>query len=254
MIEQGFIKVHRSMLKWEWYDDIYTTRLFIHLLLTANYDERSWRGVVVKRGQRVCSYDTLSKETGLSVRSIRTALKRLESTGEVTKQSNAQYSIITANNYDKYQGATDETTSERQSSDKQATSERQASDNNERKIKKDKKDKKDKEEYVRGFDNAFEDFKEMRKKIRAPLTERAEQLIHDKLNRLSGGNEQSKIAILNQSIERGWRGVFEIKETENEQSGRNNEINPKPNLDFTKLPAGVLRMQLLQRDGMGSSD
>ncbi len=94
----------------------------------------------------------------------------------------------------------------------------------------------------------------MRKKIKAPLTERAEQLIHDKLDRLSGGNEQSKIAILNQSIERGWRGVFEIKETEIEQSGRNNEINPKPNLDFTKLPAGVLRMQLLQRDGMGSGD
>ena len=37
MLEGGFILLHRSILRWEWYGDLNTARLFIHLLLTVNY-------------------------------------------------------------------------------------------------------------------------------------------------------------------------------------------------------------------------
>ena len=37
MLNEGFILLHRSMLRWEWYGDGNTARLFIHLLLTVNY-------------------------------------------------------------------------------------------------------------------------------------------------------------------------------------------------------------------------
>jgi len=37
------------MLDWEWYDDINTKVLFIHLLIKANWKEKKWRGIKIKR-------------------------------------------------------------------------------------------------------------------------------------------------------------------------------------------------------------
>src|SRR5260221_7431987 len=53
----------------------------------------------------------------------------------------------------------------------------------------------------------WNEFKKNRKKLRAPMTEYAETLILGKLDRwkLEGADS---IAILNESIENGWRGVF----------------------------------------------
>jgi hypothetical protein len=77
----GFIKLHRSLLKWEWYDDMNVFRVFLHLLLTANYEDKNWHGITIKRGQRVFSFEGLSKETKLSVRNVRTAIDKLKTTG-----------------------------------------------------------------------------------------------------------------------------------------------------------------------------
>lgn len=103
MLENGFVKLHRSLLKWEWYDDLNTFKLFMHLLLTVNYYDSKWHGVMIKRGSRAISRNKLAKETKLSEQSVRTAIKHLISTGELTKQNMGQYSILTITNYDKYQ-------------------------------------------------------------------------------------------------------------------------------------------------------
>lgn len=99
----GFVKIHRSILKWEWYSDIPAFRLFTHLLLTVNHKDEHWHGIVIKRGQRVTSYPQLSKEAGLTIKQIRGTLKRLVGTGEVAHEATSKYSIITVNNYDLYQ-------------------------------------------------------------------------------------------------------------------------------------------------------
>jgi hypothetical protein len=36
----GWIKIHRSILEWEWYEDTNTFRLFMHLILKANHKDR----------------------------------------------------------------------------------------------------------------------------------------------------------------------------------------------------------------------
>ena len=126
MLENGFVKLHRSLLKWEWYDDLNTFKLFMHLLLTVNYYDRQWRGKTVKRGSRITSYAILAKETKLSIKSVRTAIKHLISTGEVAKVSNSEYTIITVNNYDKYQDAANEQAGEGQAKGKQGAGEGQA--------------------------------------------------------------------------------------------------------------------------------
>lgn len=99
----GWIKLHRQMTEWEWYNDANTIRLFLHLLLTANHDDNRWQGVMVRRGQRIAGRHTLSEELGISERSIRTSLKRLKSTSEVTIKATNRFSVITVNNYEKYQ-------------------------------------------------------------------------------------------------------------------------------------------------------
>lgn len=74
--------------------------------------------------------------------------------------------------------------------------------------------KKSKEEYkcASALDVALNDFAEMRKKMRKPLTDRALALTLSELEKLAPGDDDKKIAILNQSIQRGWQGVFPLKD------------------------------------------
>jgi len=117
----GWIKIHRSILDWEWYEDTNTFRLFIHLILKANHKDKNYKGKLIKRGCLVTGRDLLSVETGLSVRQIRTSLTRLKMTNEVTIKSNSKGTEIQIVNYDKYQLVTNEETNERPTKDQQVT-------------------------------------------------------------------------------------------------------------------------------------
>lgn len=101
--DKSFIKLHRRMLKWEWYDDINTKVLFIHLLLIANWEDKKWKGIVIKRGQVVAGRKKLSKETGLTEQQIRTSLNKLISTNEITSKTTNKYTLLTIEKYDVYQ-------------------------------------------------------------------------------------------------------------------------------------------------------
>jgi len=81
-MNHGWIKLHRSLLDWEWYDDVNVTRLFLHCLFKANHKDKKYRGSVVKRGTFLTGRDLLAVETGLSVRQVRTSLSKLKSTNE----------------------------------------------------------------------------------------------------------------------------------------------------------------------------
>ena len=103
MLESGYIKVYRSLLFWEWYDDANTLRVFLHLLLTANHEEQSWKGIKVQRGQRVSSFSKIGQELGLSEKEVRTAVRHLIKTGEVAHNATSKYGVFTVNNYDRFQ-------------------------------------------------------------------------------------------------------------------------------------------------------
>lgn len=123
----GFVTLHRRILDWEWYTDSATKDVFLHLLLTANYTDFTFRGRVIKRGQVVTSLPSISTGTGLSIQQARTALKHLESTGEITDEATCQYRIITIVKYNDYQNATDDLTGNQQAinrrSNRQSTDE-----------------------------------------------------------------------------------------------------------------------------------
>lgn len=99
----GWIKVHRKIVDWEWWDDHNTTRLFMYLLLMACHDEQKYKGTTIKRGQLVTSRAKLSLATGISERSIRTSLENLKTTNEITIKSTNRFTIITICKYEDYQ-------------------------------------------------------------------------------------------------------------------------------------------------------
>lgn len=136
MLESGYIKLYRSLLNWEWYDDINTKTVFLHLLLTVSIEESKWHGITVPRGARVSSYQTLAKETGLSVQQLRTSVKRLESTGTLTRYKYPKYTVFALKNFDKYQPSTSKETNCQQGANKVPTGSQQQY----KKIEEDKED------------------------------------------------------------------------------------------------------------------
>ena len=140
--DKEYIKIFRKMLNWEWYTDVNTTKLFLHCLLKANWKDGNWRGYSYKRGQFITSLPTLARETGLTIRQIRTGLEHLKATGEVTDWHDSKIRIITVNFYDEYQGS--DRPNGRQTTGK-LTGERQASDSRYKKYKNNKEDKENKE-------------------------------------------------------------------------------------------------------------
>lgn len=117
----GWIKLHRKIDNWCWFNEPNTFLVFIHLLLMANVEDKNWRGVVVKRGSVITSVFRLSKRTGVSIRSVRTSLTHLKSTNEVTMYSTSKYTVISINNFNTYQEVTSQLTNSRQGTDKVPT-------------------------------------------------------------------------------------------------------------------------------------
>ena len=103
-MNDGFIKIYRSLLGWEWYKNPNTKIVFLHLLLNANWEETSYRGHKIPRGSLVCGRKKLAKDLGLSEQEIRTALTHLKSTNEITIHPTNKFSVITIVNWEKFQG------------------------------------------------------------------------------------------------------------------------------------------------------
>lgn len=104
----GWIKIYRKITDWEWYKDVSTLHLFIHLLITANREDKSWRGIVVGRGQRLTSRSALASDTGLSEGQVKRSLNKLIATNNLTIKATNKYTLITICNYESYQDSSND--------------------------------------------------------------------------------------------------------------------------------------------------
>jgi uncharacterized membrane protein YfhO len=131
MSKQGWIKLHRKLLDWEWYGDIKVSRLFIHCLLKANHQPAKWQGIDIKRGEFITSISTLELETCLSKQSIRSAIKKLEKTKNLTHKTTNKYTLISITCYEDYQD--EQQTNNKQITNKQQTNNKQITTNKNKK-------------------------------------------------------------------------------------------------------------------------
>ena len=117
-MDGNFIKIDRKLLDWGWYPDINTCRLFLHMLLKANWKDGNFKGLPVPRGSFVSSIGKLSEETTLTPDEVRTAIGHLLETGEITKQSTNKFTVFTVKNYGIYQEITKQAPTKAQASPK----------------------------------------------------------------------------------------------------------------------------------------
>ena len=206
----GFIKLDRKILNWEWYKNKNTRLVFLHLLLTANYEPGEWRGIKYEAGECLTSLPKLATECSLTIQQVRTSLSNMKSTGEITERTVKKCRVITINNWALYQ-------SDNRKNNRKVTGnqqDKQQDDNRETNSSIRNKEIKNKEyKYYEdpNIDLAFADYVAMRKQIKKPMSDRAIELAKEKLDKLSGGDVAKAVAILNQSIMNSWQGLFEVK-------------------------------------------
>lgn len=222
MAKGPFLPVARSLQEhWLWDDKPFSKgQAWIDLLLLANYTDKTTRHrgqlVTCKRGDVNLSMLELADRWGWDRKKVKRYLNALEMDGMVSVNATTQRTTITIENYGVYNGSADNTPG----NDGDNTPGNEG-DNRPGITKKEKKEKKERREINSLKDvlesappemvPALRDFVDMRKTIKAPMTARALELLIGKLNRLSGGDVQLCIEILNQSVENGWKGVYELK-------------------------------------------
>jgi hypothetical protein len=97
--KEDWIKLHKSLLDWEWYSNSKMLHLWIHILLSANKADKKWQGIEIKRGQFVTSLIKIASYLNLSIRTIRTNLLRLQKSKDIVIKTTNRYTIITIVNY-----------------------------------------------------------------------------------------------------------------------------------------------------------
>ena len=122
---KGYIKIHRKFRDWEWYSEPVVKDVFLHLLITASWEDSRYKGHEIKAGQTIITVSGLASELGVSTRQVRTAIEKLESTGEITRKTTNRFTVVTVENWSLYQADYDEDdkqmTNKRQTDDKQMT-------------------------------------------------------------------------------------------------------------------------------------
>ena len=144
----GRIAIDRQIMEWEWWGDINVFRLWMVILMLANWQDKKWQGKTIKRGSFVTSYASLSEASGLTLQQTRTAINKLKSTGEIEQIVTNKYQVIIVVNYEKYQenfgNANNQITDNQQSNNNQIT-------NNQQQLNKDNKGNKENKEKERRF-------------------------------------------------------------------------------------------------------
>lgn len=193
MSSHGWIKLHRQLLDWEWFDDHNAFRLFMYLILKANHKAKKYKGTTVEVGQLLTGRDILAKETGLSVQQIRTSLKKLKSTNEITIESSKKGTVIQVVNYLKYQHQPTE-----QPKDNQIVT----TNKNVKNVKK-------------SVQPLFIEWLEYRINLKKPII--LDSTL-EKLVKVFNESSEDKVKfVVNNSISNGWVGLFWDKYTEHKQ-------------------------------------
>lgn len=102
-MEQGWITLNRKIINWKSYNDLPVFKTWIHLLLKANYEDKEWKGQIIKRGQLITSINHLAEETGLTPKQIRRACDILEKGHEIELKKGTQNTLVTIVKYSDFQ-------------------------------------------------------------------------------------------------------------------------------------------------------
>lgn len=224
-LSSGWIKLHRKILDcFIWQDKPYDkARAWIDLLLIAMHHDKKMliddEVVIVQRGSFMTSMVKLADRWGWSRNKVVRYLDMLESEQMLNTKRTPKGTLITIVKYDDYQliDMSCETTNE--STDGATYESAYESQNknikNNKNVKNEKKERKGQDVYYPNdelLNNSFKEFLTMRNKIKKPLaTKQALTRMMNKIEKLSCGDNDLAIKILNQSTDHCWQDVYELK-------------------------------------------
>jgi len=229
-LEDGYIKLSRKIFISKTFSNLNAIQklITIYLILMANHKDNEWwdshqkKFITIKRGSFITSVESIRKKINdklVTPKKIRAILSTLSKMDFLAIKTTNKYTLITIVKYDLYQDGSNYEGKQKgklRASKGQSKGKQRATNKN---VKNDKNVKKKEKGMI--FQKAWKDFKTMRTKIRKPLTERAEELIINELNKLAT-DEKIQVAILNQSIMNSWQGVFPLKDRP-----QDSEVQPK---------------------------
>lgn len=244
---EGWISLHRKLLDSAVFQNADLLKVWIWCLLKATHKDYEMmvglQVVELEPGQFVTGRNKGSDELNLKPSTFRDYLKTLEKMGMIELNPDNKKTLITVANWDKYQT---ESGRVRQQTDNKPTTSRQRADTNNNIITKEhnNKSKKGRTESVLESYNCGDDLKttliafiDMRKQIKASMTDNAIKLMITKLRKMAK-TEEEQIMILEQSIMNSYKGVFPIK--------KHNLDLIKPKSDSAAILAKMMEEQELE--------
>ena len=215
----------------------YVREIWDWLLKEANHSDKKINGTTIKRGQLIRTFKDIQEglKWFIGYRKMyykkwqcENSMRLLTKAGMITTTKTTRGMLITICKYSLYQDPKNYENNTRTTT--RTTMKQQGTDTINKNDKNDKNVIKKEKGII--FLKAWKEYKNMRAKIRKPLTERAEELILSRLNKLDD-SEAGQIAILNQSIMNSWQGVFPLKVDPNESIGIPDNVEKKEIVKLT---------------------
>ena len=258
----GWIKLYRQLQDCPiWYGERFSKgQAWVDLLMLANHSDKkimfSGEFITIQRGQYLTSMVKLSEKWKWNRKTVSSFLKLLENDNMITKVTDNTKTLITIVNYWIYQSENESVGQAITQPNGQPTGQPstqpigQQRDNptdnsldtnkNDKNVKNEEESKEDKKEiedkpkkkeptvyYPNDelLDSAFKEFLVMRNKIKKPIaTNQALTRMMNRIQKLSGGDNDLAIKILNQSTDHCWQDVYELKEDKQRNSyGKNGD-------------------------------
>jgi hypothetical protein len=210
MINNGYIKVFRSIMDKGWYKDSECVALWLHLLLKANHKGAEfmlgYSIIKLLPGQLVTGRKALSYETGISESKIERILKLFEIEQQIEQQTNSRNRIITILSWDAYQKS-------EQQMDSPRTASEQPVDTNKKK-KNNKNDNNEKKEIELPFSS--QDFLDVWNVLinQPKWSKKTVDALKASLKILEKHKEHIAIGMMQKCIASGWQGLFELSDKE----------------------------------------
>ena len=230
-MEETWIKLYRKIMKSPIWENEKALKIWIWCLLKATHEEREQlvgqQIVKLKKGQFIFGRRKAAEELKMTESLCYKHMTLLRNLKMISIKSNNKFSVISIENWENYQATISK--AKQQSNNRVTTKEQQSNTNkNVKNVNNVKNIYSDCSEELK---KALDDFVEMRKKIKSPLTEKAMQLAFNKLKKLST-DEETQIEIVNETVLKSWKSFYPLKQDKLKQTNYNNyEQRNYDNLD-----------------------
>lgn len=203
---EGWVKIHRKLLKSPLAKNADAMHLWIHLLLTTNHADGQFilgsRVINIPRGSLMTGRLSLSKTTGLNQSKVQRLLVLFQEMGFIEQQTYSRYRMISITNWEQHQ------TREQPANSRRTAGEQQANTNKNVKNVKNVKKEPEKPVYPPALNlTAWQEYISYRREAHIrKLTLAGENKQIEKI--ISYGGHDTQQQCIDQTIANGWQGIF----------------------------------------------